>query len=72
MYKYRYACVHVAENKLHLNSTTIFTGQYAYVINYSETCVIRPPLLPNKSGLMRQVVFPDRQSLTQVSLYMQI
>ena len=39
---------------------------------YSETCVIRPPLLPAKSGLIRQVVFPDRQSLTQVSLYMDL
>ena len=38
---------------------------------YSETCVIRP-LLPDKSGLIWQVVFQNRRSLMQVSLYFDI
>ena len=33
-------------------------GQWS--MKYSGTCVTRPPLLPEKSGLIRQVVFSDR------------
>ena len=35
-------------------------------INYSETCILRPPLGPEKCGLYLQVVFISRSILYRI------